>query len=70
MNLSGNKSRLVATTKELSLRWADTRNSWRDTKSQEFEHRYLEELLARVDKTVTIIEKLDEILRKIQSDCE
>ena len=70
MNLSGNKSRLVGTTKELSLRWEETRNYWRDAKSQEFEHKYMQELLTRVDKAVTVIEKLDEILRKVQSDCE
>ena len=70
MNLSGNKSRLVGTTKELSLRWEETRNYWRDAKSQEFDHKYMQELLTRVDKAVTVIEKLDEILRKVQSDCE
>ena len=70
MNLSGNKSRLLGVTKELSLRWAETRNYWRDAKSQEFDQKYMQELLARVDKAVTIIEKLDEVLKKVQSDCE
>jgi len=70
MNLSGNKSRLVGTTKELSLRWTETRNYWRDAKSQEFDQKYIQELLARVDKAVTVIEKLDEVLRKVKSDCE
>jgi len=70
MNLSGNKSRLVGTTKEFSLRWEEARNYWRDAKSQEFDHKYMQELLTRVDKAVTVIEKLDEILRKVQSDCE
>ena len=70
MNLSGNKSRLVGTTKELSLRWEETRNYWRDAKSQEFDQKYIQELLARVDKAVTVIEKLDEVLRKVKSDCE
>ena len=70
MNLSGSKSRLVGSTRELSLKWAETKNYWRDEKSQEFEHRYLAELFIRVDKTVAIIEKLDEILKKVRSDCE
>ena len=70
MNLSGNKSRLVASARELSLKWTETKNYWRDEKSREFEHRYLEELFIRVDKTVAIIEKLDEILKKVRSDCE
>ena len=70
MNLSGNKSRLVGLTQELVLRWAETRSSWRDVKSQEFDEKYMQELRAQVDKAVTVIEKLDEVLKKAQSDCE
>ena len=70
MSLAGNRSRLAAITKELWLRWQETENSWKDSKSQEFERRYLVELLARVDKTVTVIEKLDELLNKVRKDCE
>ena len=70
MNLSGSKSRLVGSAQELSLKWKETKNYWRDGKSQEFEHRYLDELFVRVDKTVAIIEKLDDILKKVRSDCE
>ena len=70
MNLSGNKSRLVGLTQELVLRWSETRSSWRDAKSQEFDEKYMQELRAQVDKAVTIIEKLDEVLKKVQSDCE
>jgi hypothetical protein len=70
MNLSGSKSRLVGATKELALKWEETKNHWRDAKSAEFEHRYLEELFADVDRTVTIIDKLEELLKKVRSDCE
>jgi len=70
MNLSGNKNRLVALTKELSNRWEDTKNHWRDAKSQEFEQRYMTELFANVDKTVTVMEKLNELLTKVRNDCE
>jgi hypothetical protein len=70
MNLSGSKSRVMASARELSQKWAETKNYWRDGKSQEFEHRYLEDLFIRVDKTVAIMEKLDEILKKVRSDCE
>jgi hypothetical protein len=70
MNLAGSKSRLVGSARELSLKWKETQNYWRDAKSQEFEHRYLEDLFIRLDKTVVIIEKLDEILKKVRSDCE
>ena len=70
MSLGGSKSRLSAAAKELALKWADTKSHWRDDKSREFEHRYIEELLAQVDKSVTVIDKLDEILTKVRKDCE
>ena len=70
MSLGGSKSRLSAVTKELSLKWKDTKTYWRDAKSREFEHRFLEELFAQVDKSVTVIDKLDEILTKVRKDCE
>jgi len=70
MRVSGSKSRLAAISKELSVRWEETKHSWKDTKSLEFEQRYMIELFARVDKTVAVIEKLDELLNRVRSDCE
>jgi len=70
VNLAGNKSRLVGVTKELELRWEDTKVSWRDARSDEFERRYLQELFIQTDKTVSVIEKLGELLAKVRKDCE
>ena len=70
MSLSGAKSRLAGSARELSLKWTETKNYWLDAKSREFERHYLYDLFVRVDKTVAIIEKLDEILKKVRSDCE
>ena len=70
MNLAGNKSRLAGLTKELALQWEQTKNYWRDAKSAEFEHKYIEELLVGVDKAAMVIDKLDELVRKVIKDCE
>lgn len=70
MNLSGNKGRLVGLTRDLLLRWSETKNYWRDAKSEEFERRFLAELSANVNRTVLIVDKLDEVLKKVRSDCE
>jgi formate-dependent phosphoribosylglycinamide formyltransferase (GAR transformylase) len=70
MSLSGSKNRLVAITKELSNRWDETKNYWRDAKAQEFEQRYMLELFANVDKTITVMEKLNELVTKVRNDCE
>ena len=70
MNLAGSKSKLAGAAKDLALKWEETKNFWRDEKSAEFERRYLQELFLGVDKTVAIIDKLDELFKKIRSDCE
>jgi hypothetical protein len=70
MNLSGVKSRLAGITKELATRWDETRNHWKDAKSREFEQRYMTELFANVERTITVFEKLDELLAKVRKDCE
>ncbi len=68
--MKANSSRLAGLTKELRAQWQDTRTYWKDAKSQEFEHRYMEELLASVDRAVTVIEQLDKLVSKIRTDCE
>jgi hypothetical protein len=70
VSLSGSKSRLAAITNELSNQWKETKNYWHDAKSREFEARFLQELFAGVDRSVTVVEKLDELLKKVRSDCE
>ena len=70
MSLAGSKSRLTALTRELAQHWRETKNSWRDAKSDEFERQYLQELFIAVDRSVTVMEKLDNLLAKIRKDCE
>ena len=70
MNLSGTKNRLAALTKELAVQWDETKNYWRDDKTREFERQYIAELFVNVDKDVTAIERLDEVLDKVRKDCE
>jgi hypothetical protein len=68
--MNANGTRLAGATRELWLQWQDTKNYWRDAKSQEFEAHYLSELVATVDKSVAVIEQLDKLLSKIRKDCE
>jgi hypothetical protein len=68
--MSPNASRLAMITKDLLIQWQQTRESWADGKSLEFERKYLEELKAGVDNAVTIIEQLENLLTKIRKDCE
>ena len=70
MSLSGSKGRLTGITRELTVKWENTRAVWRDSKAQEFEQRWLGDLFVELGKTVAAIEKLDELTRKIRSDFE
>ena len=70
MSLSGNKSRMAGLTKEISLRWADTKNHWRDARSAEFERRFMQELAPRVSQAAAAVDKLDELFKLIRKECE
>ena len=69
MNLGGTKNRLVSLTKELAVQWGETKNHWWDAKTREFDRRYIVELIVNVDRAVTAIEQLDEVLTKVRKDC-
>jgi hypothetical protein len=70
MSLAAAKSRLSSLTKDLWLQWHETRNYWKDSKSEEFEREYLSEVFLGVDRAITAMEKLDEVLAKVRKDCE
>ena len=70
MSTKGSASNLIQAAKDLSLDWEQTRTFWQDAKSREFEQEYLGEIPNLVTRTVTAMKELDELLRKVRSDCE
>lgn len=70
MSIATNGKTLAALTKELSLRWEDTKSFWKDAKSEEFERKWLAELMAGVEKSTEVFEQLDKIVAKVRNDCE
>lgn len=70
MSLSGSKGLLTDATRQLQARWAETRNSWRDHKADEFENLYLTDLTASVNSALRVIDELDQLLQKVHADCE
>ena len=62
--------RLAGLTKELRLKWLQTRESWADTRSREFDSKYMEELFLQSDRTLEVIAQLDKLITKIPKDCE
>ena len=70
MSISSNGKLVMSATKELWLRWEETKNYWQDAKSNEFEQRYLLELQSSIDRALPIFADLDKLIDKIRSDCE
>ena len=70
MITSASGARLTALTKELLNRWQQTRESWMDAKAREFEERYLFELDSLVRSATPSVANLEEVIRKVSSDCE
>jgi hypothetical protein len=68
MKASGN--RLIAITRELWGQWQQTKAYWKDAKCAEFERKYMEELLASVERAATVMEQLDKLITKVRKDCE
>ena len=70
MSSKGSGSNLAQAVKDLSNAWQQTKSSWHDAKSQEFERNYIEILPAHATQAMRVIEELDLLLKKIRSDCE
>jgi hypothetical protein len=70
VSLNASKSRLAALSKDLTVRWEQTRASWTDARSREFEQHYMETLQSSVNAALVNIETLERIIAKIRSDCE
>ena len=70
MNVAANGKALVSLTRELSLRWEETKVSWHDAKSQEFEQKYLVELMSSVERAVAIFDDLAKVIAKVRNECE
>jgi len=70
MNISSNGKLLASATKDLSLRWSETREAWKDTKAREFEQRYLAELISAVERAVPVFDDLEKLVSRVRSDCE
>jgi hypothetical protein len=70
MNIRVCASNLSQVTKQLRADWEQTKTSWHDVKSREFEENYLETLPHAVARAATVIEEIDALLRKVRSDCE
>jgi hypothetical protein len=57
-------------TKRLQSSWQQTRSTWTDAKSLEFQKVYLDPLPALVMQAGIAMEELNALLSKVRHDCE
>ena len=68
--MSANGKTVVALTKQLSVAWEETKQHWQDNKSQEFEKRFLSDLVSTVDRAAPAFDDLEKVLSRVRNDCE
>jgi hypothetical protein len=70
LRVNANAANVAALTRDLKRHWEEARIAWRDLQALEFEARYLKPLFDCTDTAVAMIDKLDQALAKVRSDCE
>jgi hypothetical protein len=70
MSAAGNASNLVQAARELNNQWLLTKAHWRDVKSQDFEQAYMEPLPGHVERAIMAMAEIEQLLKKVRSDCE
>ena len=70
MNVSTNGKVVLAATRELARKWDQTKQFWRDAKSEEFERQYLAGLMSDVERAIPIMDELDRLMTTIRRECE
>ncbi len=70
MNLSGSKALLTDSTREFLAKWGETKVSWHDRKTREFEDNWISGLAETLNHAVRVIDELDKLLAKVHADCE
>jgi hypothetical protein len=70
MSAKESGANLVQALKELNLKWGETQAHWHDIKSQQFEREYLEDLPDHVQRTMSVMQEIDVLLKRVRSECE
>lgn len=61
---------LTKATRELLLRWQDTKSNWQDAVADQFEKKYLEMLEKDVKTAVGAMDQMAALLSRIRNDCQ
>jgi hypothetical protein len=70
MSAAANASNLAQAARVLVNEWQQTKSSWHDVKSQDFEQTYIEPLPGHVERAVMVMAEIEIMLKKIRSECD
>jgi uncharacterized protein YukE len=70
MSLTDSKGSLSKAAKELFARWYEVKDVWSDAQSQEFEKVYLSQIEQDVRGALLAMDRMSQVLQKIENDCE
>ena len=68
--MSAAATNLETCTRDLLIAWERSREQWRDAKSQQFGHTFVEPLPDLVSQARDAMGHMEILLRKIKNDCE
>jgi hypothetical protein len=70
MGVYEGRGQLAKALKDLTLKWSETKMSWTDQQSEEFEKRYIIPMQADLRQAVTAMEHIASVLNQVHHDCE
>jgi hypothetical protein len=70
MSLATGRYQLGNAFKALKQEWESTENVWRDVVRQDFADAYWDPLAVRLAAVLTAMDRLDQSLAKMKSECE
>jgi hypothetical protein len=64
------RASLTKAMKELMARWSDTKGSWDDVISRNFEKKFLETLEADLKTAMSGLDHMAQVLQQVHRDCD
>ena len=69
MKFDDGKARLLYAAKKLQLRWEQTQTQWNDQVMREFAKRHLHPLEPKIVASVRALERLAELVARVEHEC-
>ncbi len=70
MSTRASAASLAQAVKDLTFQWHQTQTAWHDSKSQEFERQFLEDLPSHLARALAAMEQIDALVKKVRTACE